>query len=164
MAGDAVQVGDSSAPTGRPDGAEDPRHGQSPGRGPHREPAQALVAGGGADLVGGRGAVRDSTTAPPPPALLQSQRARRGPPRRCPRQAAGSSASEPHALFVWVFSVRLLAGAASPGAGAWHPAADRSGTRPVPLPRTTKPGPPPPADVFTMVLTPPRWAPVGGSA
>lgn len=85
-----------------------------------------------------------------------------GSPLGCPRPAAGPGAFRPHPLL-GVFSFGLLAGAASPGAGAWHPAADRRSARPDPLPRTTKLGPPPPADVFTMVLTPPRWAPVGGS-
>lgn len=49
-----------------------------------------------------------------------------GAPLRCPRPAAGSGASRPQALLAEVLSVRFLAGAASPGAGAWHPAVDRA--------------------------------------
>lgn len=49
-----------------------------------------------------------------------------GAPPRGLRPAAGSGATGPHALLGCVLSVWFLAGTASPGAGAWRPAADRA--------------------------------------
>lgn len=166
MAGDAVQVGDLSAPTGWPDGAEDPGAPVEPGM---RSPSRARAG-------------------------LDS-RWRRRPGRRkgCrlgfyyrtpssgpPRQAAGA-AGGPHCQLRGQrrVPVPFVSTPYSPGSSAfgfWQvplhleqvpgtlPAADRRSARPMPLPRTTNPRPPPLVDVFTMVLTPPRWAPVGGSA
>lgn len=125
---------------------EDPRHRESPGRGPLREFARALVAGRGVEVLGGRGAVRDPATAPPPPALRESQRAQRGrrlgvpgqlrvPSPRPARPGPQRSVSG-RCRFTWSRCLAPCRAARAP-------------------PPHNKAGPPPPADVFTMILTPP---------